>query len=167
MGYKEHKEGSPGAVSCAVITVSDSRTPKTDESGDIIATKLAASGHGISYRTLLPNNSEMLRSELTRILATSEADAIIITGGTGLSQRDVTVETVTPLLDKIADGFGELFRSLSYQDIGSGCILSRALAGVARQKVIICLPGSAEAVRMAMDKIIIPELAHMVREATR
>lgn len=167
MGYNEHKEDSPQSVSCAVITVSDSRTPQTDESGDIIAEALMSKGHSLAYRTWLGNNLPALQAELGQILETDMANAVIITGGTGLSHRDITIEAVTPILDKVAHGFGELFRWFSYQDIATGCILSRALAGVARGRVIICLPGSSAAVRMAMDKIIIPELGHMVREASR
>ena len=104
---------------------------------------------------------------MAELLSNKNLDAVIITGGTGLSNKDITVETVMPLFDKAMDGFGELFRTLSYQEIGPASVLSRATGGVAKRKVVLCLPGSAAAVKLALEKIIVPELPHMVREASR
>jgi len=167
MGYQDHKEASPAAVSAGVLVISDSRTESSDESGKLICRLLESSGHKLEGFGLLKNEPSSITASIERFLESPRAQVIIISGGTGLSCRDVTVETVAPMLDKKLDGFGELFRSLSYQEIGPGCIMSRALAGVCRKKVIICLPGSFKAVRLAMEKIILPELGHMVREATR
>jgi len=167
MGYHDHKEASPAVVSAGVLVISDSRTESSDESGKLICRLLESNGHNLDGFELLKNEPPSIAASVNKLLESSSVQAIIISGGTGLSTRDVTVETVTPMLDKKLDGFGELFRSLSYQEIGSGCIMSRAMAGVCRGKVIICLPGSLKAVRLAMENIILPELGHMVREATR
>jgi len=163
----EHKEQSPQRVTCAVLVISDSRTEKTDESGKFLLQKLADGGHSVASFTLLKNDPVAIRQKLEELLDRSEVQAVITSGGTGASHRDVTIETVSPLLEKKLDGFGELFRSLSYQDIGTSSILSRAMAGVARGKAIICLPGSLGATKLALDKIILPEIGHLVREASR
>lgn len=167
MGYHDHKELSPAAVSAGVLVISDSRTESSDESGKLICRLLESNGHNLEGFELIKNEPASIAASVEKLLGSTRAQVIITSGGTGLGSRDVTVETVTPMLDKFLDGFGELFRSLSYQEIGSGCIMSRALAGVCRGRVIICLPGSLKAVRLAMEKIILPELGHMVREATR
>ncbi len=167
MGHLEHKEQSPQRVNCAVIVISDSRTEKTDESGKLLLQKLGEGGHSVTSFTLLKNDSNAIRQKLDELLDHSEVQVVITSGGTGASHRDVTIETVTPILEKKLDGFGELFRSLSYQEIGTSSILSRAMAGLARGKVLISLPGSLGATKLALDKIILPEIGHMVREATR
>lgn len=167
MGHIDHKEQSPEKVTCAVLVISDSRTEKTDESGKLLLSKLGDAGHKVSSFSLLKNETGEIRQKIDEFVNQSEVQVIVTSGGTGASRRDITIETVTPLLDKRLDGFGELFRSLSYQEIGTSCILSRALAGVIRGKVIICLPGSLGATRLALDKIILPEIGHMVREASR
>jgi molybdenum cofactor biosynthesis protein B len=167
MGYEEHRHLSPHHINCAVLIISDSRDEKTDESGRLLVEGLKQAGHTISSFEFLKNDTESIRLKFDELLHKEEVRAIIASGGTGASKRDVTVEAVTPMLEKVLPGFGELFRSLSYQEIGTGSILSRALAGVAWGKVVICLPGSVKAVKLALEKIILPELGHLVREASR
>jgi molybdenum cofactor biosynthesis protein B len=167
MGYHEHKHLAVKSVKCAVITTSDSRTESEDESGRLIRQKLADAGHHVTHYAILKNDATTIRSQIQDLLQRDDVQAVITSGGTGLSHRDVTVDTIAALLQKKLEGFGELFRQLTYQEIGAGSILSRALAGVANGKVILCIPGSVGAATMAMDKIIVPELGHLVREATR
>ncbi len=167
MSYKEHKEKSPRTVTCAVLVISDSRTEETDESGKLLREKLGESGHQVTDYAILKNDSEAIKRKIKELLAQGELQVIITSGGTGVSHRDVTVETITTMLEKKLEGFGELFRSLSYQEIGTASIMSRAIAGVAGGKIIICIPGSLGAARLAIEKIILPEIGHMVREATR
>jgi molybdenum cofactor biosynthesis protein B len=167
MSYKEHKESSPRTVTCAVLVISDSRTEETDESGKLLREKLGENGHRVTDYAILKNDSEAVEGKIKELLGNEELQVIITSGGTGVSHRDVTVETITPMLEKQLDGFGELFRSLSYQEIGTASIMSRAIAGVAGAKIIICIPGSLGAARLAIEKIIMPEIGHMVREATR
>ena len=167
MGYKEHKEKAPASVNCAVLTISDTRTEQDDEAGRIIRQKLSDSGHRVISYYILKDEANPIEKKIHELLREEELQVIITNGGTGVSRRDITVETVSPILEKKLDGFGELFRSLTYQEIGTGSIMSRALAGVAGGKVIICLPGSPEAINLAMDRIILPEIGHLVREATR
>jgi molybdenum cofactor biosynthesis protein B len=167
MGYEDHKHLSPQTVTCAVIIISDSRTDKTDESGKFLTEGLSGAGHKVSSFTLLKNDPEAIREKLSNLMHSPDVQAVITSGGTGASKMDLTIETVLPMLGKKLDGFGELFRYLTYQEIGTGSILSRATAGVAMGKVIICLPGSLKAVKLALDKIILPEIGHMVREASR
>jgi molybdopterin adenylyltransferase len=167
MGYDDHKHLSPVKVICAVLIISDSRDEKTDESGKVLAGGLKSGGHIVSSFNFLKNDVVAIQLKLNEILADNSVQVIISSGGTGLSHLDLTVESVTPLLQKKMDGFGELFRHLTYQEIGTGSILSRAVAGVSHGKVVICLPGSVKAVKLALEKIILPEIGHMVREASR
>jgi molybdenum cofactor biosynthesis protein B len=167
MSYQEHKHASPQSAKCAVITTSDSRTATDDESGKYIKQRLMEAGNTITHYVILKNDAVIIGDEVKRLIEHSDVQVIITSGGTGLSKRDVTVNTIRALLEKELEGFGELFRTLSYQEIGAGAIMSRALAGVARTKIIICIPGSLGAVKLAVDKIIIPEIGHLVREATR
>ncbi len=167
MGYKEHKEKAPRSVNCAVLTISDSRTEQNDESGQLMKQRLSENGHRVMHYEIMKNDADVIKKKVSELLRQEELRVIIASGGTGVSQRDITVETVSPLLEKRLDGFGELFRLLSYQEIGTASIMSRAIAGVVGGKVIICLPGSLGATELAMDRIIIPEIGHMVREATR
>ena len=166
MGYQEHKREAPTSVSCAVLTISDTRTEQDDESGRLIRQKLGENGHRVMSYCILKNEADSIKKKIYELLG-EELQVIIATGGTGVSHRDITVETIYPILEKRLDGFGELFRFLTYHEIGTGSIMSRAIAGVAGGKVIFCLPGSPEAANLAMDKIILPELGHLVREATR
>jgi molybdenum cofactor biosynthesis protein B len=167
MSYKEHKDQSPKTVTCAVLTISDSRTEDTDESGRLIKQRLSQNGHRIIAYAILKNDAIAIRKKMEELLGQDELQVIITSGGTGVSHRDVTVETVSPILEKKLDGFGELFRSMSYQEIGTASIMSRAIAGVAGDKIIICIPGSLGAAELSIDKIILPEIGHMIREATR
>ena len=167
MGYHEHKHHDVKNVACAVITTSDSRTEKDDESGKFIKQRLTDNGHKVTDYTILKNDARAIREKIEKLLKRDDVQAIITGGGTGLSKRDVTVNTIAPMLEKQLDGFGELFRQLTYQEIGTGSIMSRAIAGAANGKVIICIPGSLGAATLAMDKIILPEIGHLVREATR
>ena len=167
MGYKEHKDKSPKSVICAVLTISSTRTEQDDESGRLIRQKLSQNGHRVTSYCILKDEADSIEKKICELLEEDELQVIIANGGTGVSHRDVTVQAIYPLLEKNLDGFGELFRFLTYQEIGTGSIMSRAVAGVAKGKVIICLPGSPEATSLAMDKIILPEIGHLVREATR
>jgi molybdenum cofactor biosynthesis protein B len=167
MGYEDHKHLAPQSVTCSVIIISDSRTEKTDESGKLLTEGLTSAGHTVSSFTMLKNDSEAIREKLGDLLHAHDLQVVITSGGTGVSKMDITIETVLPMLEKRLPGFGELFRQLTFQEIGTGSILSRATAGVARGKVIICLPGSLKAVKLALEKIILPEIGHLVREASR
>jgi len=167
VSYQEHKQKAPRSVSCAVLTISDSRTELDDESGKLIRQKLSQSGHRVMFYSILKNEADSIKKKIHELLRQQELQVIITSGGTGVSHRDITVETIAPILEKKLDGFGQLFRFLSYQEIGTAAIMSRAFAGVAEGKVILCLPGSPGAANLAMDKIILPEIGHMVREATR
>ena len=167
MGYKEHKDKAPKSVSCAVLTISDTRTEQDDEAGRLIRQKLSENGHRVTSYCILKDEADPIEKKIRELLREEELQVIITNGGTGVSRRDITVETMLPILEKKLDGFGELFRSLTYQEIGTGSIMSRAIAGVAGGKVIVCLPGSPEAINLAMEKIILPEIGHLVREATR
>jgi molybdenum cofactor biosynthesis protein B len=142
----------------AVLTVSDTRTAETDGSGALIAEKLAAAGHRVADRRIVRDDVEALRAQLRAWIADPGVDAVIATGGTGLTGRDVTPEAAAPLVTKPIPGFGELFRSLSYQEIGTSTIESRAFAGVADGTLLFCLPGSTGACRLGLDQIILPQL---------
>ena len=167
MGYQEHKHKVPKSVSCAVLTISDTRTERDDESGRLLRQKLSENGHRVIVYCILKNEVDAIKKKMYDLLKQEELQVIIAAGGTGVSRRDVTIETISPILEKKLDGFGELFRVLTYSEIGTGSIMSRAMAGVVGGKVILCLPGSPEAANLAMDRIILPEIGHLVREATR
>ena len=153
---------------CVVFTISDSRTKATDESGALIERLLLESGHQVTVRDLLTNDEAPMRAALETTLARSDVDVIFCTGGTGLGSRDRTIDVVRPLLDRELPGFGELFRSLSFHEqIGSAAMLSRALAGAARGKLVVVMPGSRAAVDLAMTRLLIPELKHALRELRR
>lgn len=167
MGYHDHKQTAPKKVNCAVVIISGSRTEQNDESGKFIMQTLKEGGHQVTSYDILRNDADAIRRKLGELLDDDSLQVIITSGGTGASRMDLTIETISPVLDKKLDGFGELFRFLTYQEIGTGSILSRAMAGVARGKVIICLPGSTAAVKLAVEQIILPEIGHLVREASR
>lgn len=151
----------------AVVTVSDSRTFETDESGGMAEDILRKEGHEVCRRLIVRNDEDEIRSIIEGLLNSREVDVILTIGGTGLSTRDVTVETVSKTVEKRIEGFGELFRFLSYSEIGTAAMLTRAFAGVAKGKILICLPGSRNAAELAIRKLILPEIGHMVREARR
>jgi molybdenum cofactor biosynthesis protein B len=163
----EHKAAAPARVGCYVITVSDTRTEDTDTGGRAIIELLTAAGHEIVGRTIVKDDAELLRDAIGRQLANPAVQAIITTGGTGITSRDCTYEAVNAMLWKRLDGFGELFRMLSYHQIGAAAMLSRAIAGTIAGRVIVALPGSEAAVRLAVETLIVPELGHLVREAGR
>ena len=169
-GTSEHREDAKrlGHLTCAVLTVSDSRTAATDESGPLARRLLEAAGHGIAVHALVKNVEHEVRALTEQWLARGDLHAIIITGGTGLGSRDRTIEAVRPLFEKEIPGFGELFRLLSYQEqIGTTAMLSRAAAGSARGAVVVSLPGSRAAVELAVTRLLIPELPHLLREIRR
>ena len=165
MGVAEHRKAAVEGVRCYVLTISDSRTPETDTSGRAIAELLEAAGHIVAGRGLLRDDPGPVRAAVEAQLGA--VDAVITTGGTGITSRDSTYEALEALLEKRLDGFGELFRSLSYADIGSAAMMTRATAGVARRTAIFMLPGSENAVRLGMTRLIVPELGHVVRELRR
>jgi molybdopterin adenylyltransferase len=163
----EHKAEAPRSVRCFVLTVSDTRTADTDKSGEAIATLLERAGHAVVARIIVPDDAAQVKGTIERQLATGQVDVVVSTGGTGISSRDSTFEAVDSLLEKRLDGFGELFRMLSYQDIGAAAMMSRATAGLAAGRIVIALPGSEAAVRLAMEKLVLPELGHLVQQARK
>ncbi|MDI6917747.1 MAG: MogA/MoaB family molybdenum cofactor biosynthesis protein [Thermoplasmatales archaeon] len=167
MGYKEHKCHSLKNVNVAVITVSDSRTKENDESGKYIMKKLEENGHKIISYSIIRDEKKLLRDELEKLVNNDDVQVIITNGGTGASRRDVTVDVVENMFDKKLDGFGEIFRYLSYKEIGSPAVMSRAVAGAVKNKIIICLPGSLGAVKLGVEKLVIPEIGHLVWEVNR
>ena len=164
---QEHKSHAPRTISCFIVTVSDTRTEQTDTGGRAIAELLEASGHAVAGRTIVKDDPALIRSAVERQLATGDVQVVITTGGTGITSRDRTLEAIDGLLEKTLDGFGELFRMLSFANIGPAAMMSRATAGIAAQKIVIALPGSEAAVRLAMERLIIPELGHLVQQATK
>lgn len=165
MSTTEHKKEAPKSVNCKVITVSDTRTKETDKSGKVMISLLQEAGHVIGDYAIVKDEEDPIREEILKGCENPEIDVILTNGGTGIARRDVTIETVQTLFEKEMTGFGELFRMLSYQeDIGSAAILSRAAAGVINNKAVFSTPGSTGAVKLAMTKLIIPEIGHVVRE---
>ena len=164
---QEHRRQAPQSVACAVITVSDTRTPETDAGGNLVAERLASAGHCVVERRIIRDEPTTMRALLLEFSARAEIEAVLLTGGTGLSSRDQTYETVSLLLTKTIPGYGELFRMLSYQQIGTAAMLSRAVGGLIGRTVVLTMPGSPAAVTLAMDNVILPELGHLLREAKR
>jgi molybdopterin adenylyltransferase len=162
-----HKAEGPRVVNCFVLTVSDTRTEATDTSGRAIVELLTGSGHVAAGHRIVKDEPRDVERVLLDELSNGKVDVIITTGGTGITSRDSTYEAIDRLLDKRLEGFGELFRMLSYHDIGPAAMMSRACAGLARGKIIIALPGSEAAVRLAMSKLVIPELGHLVQQASK
>ena len=167
MSSGDHKASAPAYARVFVLTVSDTRTDDTDTSGLAICALLKSAGHHIAGKAIEKDEPSRVAELVRRQAAIADVDAIITTGGTGLTSRDSTFEAIDALLTKRLPGFGELFRMLSYEDIGSAAMMSRACAGTIGRVVVISLPGSEKAVRLAMDKLVIPELAHLVQQATK
>ena len=165
MSVDEHRKAAVAGVRCAVLTVSDTRAPETDVSGRAIVDLLESAGHVVAKRQILRDEPKDVHAAVLEHIG--GVDAVITTGGTGITSRDSTYEAIAALFEKRIDGFGELFRALSYQEIGSAAMMTRACAGVARGTVVFILPGSEHAVRLAMTKLILPELGHVVRELRR
>jgi molybdenum cofactor biosynthesis protein B len=164
MSVAEHRARGKPSISCFVVTVSDTRDETTDESGQLIKSLLTAENHPLAGYRIVKDEPAAIGAILREALADKQVEAVIVNGGTGIAPRDGTYEVIVGLLDKTLDGFGEIFRYLSYQDIGSAAIMSRAVAGSAQGKLLISLPGSKGAVRLAMEKLILPELRHMVSQ---
>ena len=162
-----HRKSAVAQVPTAVITVSDTRTLDTDTGGARVAELLSAVGHPVVVREIVKDEPAEISATLSALLARDDVAAVIFTGGTGVAPRDITPEAVEPLLDRVVPGFGELFRALSYQEIGSAALLSRALAGLASGRVVFVLPGSRGAVELAMEKLVLPELGHLAAEAVK
>ena len=152
---------------CFVLTVSDTRTVDTDTGGRAVVDLLTGAGHTVVGRTIVKDDADVVRDTIAQQLNATDVDAVISTGGTGITSRDSTYEAVVSLLDKRLDGFGELFRMLSYEQVGAAAMMSRATAGLACGRIVIALPGSEAAVRLAMEKLVVPELGHMVQQARK
>lgn len=167
MSANEHKAMAPRQVRVFVLTVSDTRTDATDTAGAAIIEALKSHGHAVAGKAIEKDEPARVAELVRQQAVIGDVDAIITTGGTGLTSRDSTFEAIDGLLTKRLPGFGELFRMLSYQDIGSAAMMSRACAGTIGKAVVIALPGSEKAVRLAMDKLVIPELTHLVQQATK
>ena len=165
--YRQHQEKAHQGVRVAVLAVSDTRTEQDDVGGQTIQHRLEEAGHHVSRYKILKDEPQQIRQLLEQWLADSAVEAIITTGGTGVARRDGTVEVVDALLEKKLEGFGELFRMLSFEQVGSGAMLSRALGGTALGKLIFALPGSVAAVSLAMEKLIVPEIGHLVGHLRR
>ena len=164
---EQHRRESPKKVGCGVVTVSDTRTLGDDTSGQAIVERLQSAGHEVVLRELVPDDPEAIAPLVQRWANDDSIDAILLTGGTGIAARDCTPEALAPLLTRELPGYGELLRMLSYQEIGAAAVLSRACGGLIDQTVVLTMPGSTAAVRLAMDQLILPELAHLVSHARR
>jgi molybdenum cofactor biosynthesis protein B len=167
--FREHEQAAEQTrptVRCAVITLSDTRDEATDTSGRLIVDGLVEAGHSVVERHIIPDEPDELGRLLERLCAAADVEAVLLTGGTGIGPRDSTYDVVAARLDKRLDGFGELFRMLSWQEIGPAAMLSRALGGVRNGRIVLSMPGSRNAVRLAMEKLVLPELQHLVWEAS-
>lgn len=163
---EEHRSHAPRAVAFALVTVSDSRAAGSDASGALLAKLAEAGGHTVAHRALVPDEPARIRQALRDALQ-SGADAVVFTGGTGVALRDVTIETIAPRFAKTLSGFGELFRRLSFDEIGTAAMASRAEAGVVGGAMVFLLPGSPDACRLAMERLILPEVGHLVGQLRR
>ena len=169
---KRHKAEAPKGLRFGIFTCSTSRYQKMkkgeqaeDVSGDLIEDFLKKAGHTITFRRLIPDDKTFIERGVQQALASADLDAVVFCGGTGVAPSDVTIETVLPFLEKVLSGFGEIFRLLSFEKIGSAAVLSRAIAGVAKGKAFFCIPGSPDAVRLCFERLILPEAAHIVKHA--
>ena len=167
MSHQEHRSHGPASVACFVLTVSDTRTPDTDSSGRAIRELLAGAGHSVSGHAIVRDEPSQVRVTVLERITDTATQVVITTGGTGVTSRDGTYEAVAGMLEKQLNGFGELFRMLSFQEIGSAAMMSRAIAGTLHGKAIFVLPGSENAVRLAMTRLIIPELPHVVQQVSK
>jgi molybdenum cofactor biosynthesis protein B len=163
----EHPTDRKTPTTFALIVTSDTRTEREDETGRIAVGLIEGDGHTVASHTLMPNNEEKIRAEVERFLYDDSVQVIVTSGGTGIGAKDKTVAAIAPLLEKEMPGFGELFRRISYDEVGGAAIMSRATAGVANGKLIFCLPGSRNAVKVALTKIILPNVGHMQWEINR
>ena len=164
---REHKATAPRSIGCFVLTMSDTKTPETDTSGLLIRDLLVAAGHTVVGHAVVRDEPAQVAAIIREGCANAELQAFILTGGTGVTSRDSTFEAVEALLDKRLTGFGELFRMLSYEEVGAAAMLSRAQGGVVQGRALFSLPGSPNACRLALEKLILPELGHVLREVRR
>lgn len=164
---REHKATAPTSIGCFVLTISDTKTPETDTSGDVIRELLTAGGHRVIGSAIARDEPAQVERIVRDACGRPDVGAVIMTGGTGITSRDSTFEAIENLLDKRLPGFGELFRMLSYQEIGPAAMLSRAQMGIHARRIVVSLPGSPNACRLAVEKLLIPELPHLVREVSR
>jgi molybdenum cofactor biosynthesis protein B len=164
---QEHKASAPRSVGCFVLTISDSKAPETDTSGALIRELLTKAGHVVAGHAIVRDEPTQVAACVREGCADPKVQAFILTGGTGVTSRDSTFEAVDAMLDKRLAGFGELFRMLSYQEVGAAAMLSRAQAGVVEGRALFSLPGSPNACRLALEKLILPELGHLLREISR
>lgn len=164
MTHQPHPDSAHLVVSCAVITVSDTRSVESDRSGQAIQQLLLAAGHRVQEYTIIPDDPAQIQAQAQALSQRADLDAVIFNGGTGIAPRDTTYDAIEQLLEKTLPGFGELFRWLSYQEIGSRAIASRAVAGIYQTKLIFSVPGSTNAVTLALQKLILPELMHLVSQ---
>jgi len=169
---KRHKAKAPKKLKFGIFICSTSRHQELkkgkhveDASGDLIESLLRNAGHTISFRKIIPDDKHSIEKSICYALNSADVDAVIFCGGTGIAPSDITIETVSPFLERVLPGFGEIFRRLSYDEIGSAAVLSRAIAGVAKGKVFFCIPGSPNAVRLCFEKVILPEVAHIIKHA--
>jgi molybdenum cofactor biosynthesis protein B len=169
---KKHKAEAPKSLTFGIFICSTSRYQQLkkgeqikDVSGDLIESFLKNAGHTVSFRKLIPDDKALIEGAIRQALASSDLDAAVFCGGTGIARFDVTIETVSPFLEKVLLGFGEIFRHLSFNEVGSAAVLSRAIAGVAKGKAFFCIPGSPDAVKLCFEKLILPEAAHIVKHA--
>lgn len=169
---KKHKAEAPKKLKFGIFTCSTSRYQKLkrgeqveDVSGDLIESLLKNAGHMITFRKLVPDDKALIEEGLQQALASPDLDAVIFCGGTGIALSDITVETVSPFLEKVLPGFGEIFRRLSFDKIGSAAVLSRTVAGVAKGKAFFCVPGSPDAVLLCLERLILPEVSHIIKHA--
>jgi molybdopterin adenylyltransferase len=165
MAHQPHPDSAAIAVNCSVITVSDTRTDQTDKSGQLIKELLIEANHIIGNYTIIKDEPVEIKQQIELLGRNQDIEAVILNGGTGIAPRDTTYDAIEKLLEKVLPGFGEIFRFLSYEEIGSRAIASRAIAGIYQSKLIFSVPGSSNAVRLAMTKLILPELNHLVRVA--
>lgn len=164
---EQHRHAAPTTLGFSLITVSDTRTPGDDVSGRTLAEMAGSVGHRVVSTQIVPDEIPEIRQAVEQALAREGVDVVVLTGGTGFSPRDVTLEAVAPLLERPVEGFGELFRMLSYQQVGSAAMLSRAAAGLIGSRAVFLLPGSPKAVSLAMEKLILPEAGHLLGQARR
>lgn len=169
---RKHKAEAPKTLKFGVFICSTSRHRQLmkgehvkDVSGDLIKSLLKKAGHAVSFRRIIPDDRALIKDSLQQALASADVDVVVFCGGTGIASSDVTIETVSPLLEKTMPGFGEIFRRLSFDEIGSATVLSRAVAGITKGKAVFCIPGSPDAVRLCFEKLILPETAHIVKHA--
>jgi molybdenum cofactor biosynthesis protein B len=164
---EQHRRAAPTVLGFSILTVSDTRAERDDASGDTIRNLVSGAGHRLVDSTLVPDDVAAIRDAARRMLAHAGVDVVVTTGGTGFSPRDVTLDALGPLFDQRIDGFGELFRMLSYNQVGAAAMLSRAAAGLVGTRALFLLPGSPKAVKLAVEALILPEVAHLLGQARR